>query len=151
MGKDKRRFVRLSLSRPPERYFLILQLGIFLATLVFLLSILMTTVTSTMNAVEMAREVGAKLDPIFDQMIYSLFVKVSVLFAVGFMLNVLLGLFFLERLTGPLIRIQRVLEEIASGRIPESDVSLRKRDFPVELGNALSAAVAYLRRKKAGF
>ena len=56
MGKDKRRFVRLSLSRPPERYFLVLQLGIFLATLVFLLSILMTTVTSTMSAVEIAQK-----------------------------------------------------------------------------------------------
>lgn len=148
---NKRKNIRLFLKEPPQKYFLLLQLGILLATLVFLLSIIMTSVSTVMesaygNAVE-----DPRLNRLFDEMTSALFKKISVLFAVVFFLSALLGLFFLERLTGPLIRIQKALEEIANGRIPSSDIYLRKTDFPKELAEALSGAIAYLRKKKAGF
>ncbi len=149
MAKDKRKVVRLFLSHAPQRYFLLLQFGILLGTLVFLMSLIMSTVTNVMEPSCATLAAGAKAR-VFDQVIYSLFLKTSILFILVFLLSALLGLFFLERLTGPLIRIQKALEEIGSGRIPDSDIYLRKQDFPIDLANALSGAIAYLRRKKAG-
>ena len=142
--------MRLFISRPPQKYFLVLQLGILLATLVFLFSILTSCVTRVMESSYAYAAGGVNLNLLFDALMHELFVKISVLFIGVFFLSAILGLFFLERLTGPLIRIQRVLEEIGSGRIPEADVNLRQEDYPNDLANALSSAVAYLRRKKAG-
>ncbi|PIQ86344.1 MAG: hypothetical protein COV74_05160 [Candidatus Omnitrophica bacterium CG11_big_fil_rev_8_21_14_0_20_45_26] len=150
MASQEKRKTRLFASHPPQRYFLLLQLGIFLATLVFLLSIIMTTVSSVMQQAYALVGSSDQLTSLFDAMVASLFFKIAILFICLFLLSALLGLFFLERLTGPLVRIQRVLEEIGSGRIPETDVHLRESDYPTELANALSSAIAYLRRKKAG-
>ena len=145
-----RKSIRLFLTDPPQRYFLLLEFGILLTTLVFLLSLIMSTVTGTMESSFSQPVSGEKLGVLFDQMVYLLFVKISLFFAIVFFLNALLGLFFLERLTGPLVRIQKILEEIGSGRIPDADVNVRSGDYPSDLAAALSSAIAYLRRKKAG-
>lgn len=150
MSGDKRKLRRIFAFYAPQRYFLLLQFAILLGTLVFLFSILMSSVSSAMEAAQPIANSTEKLNVLFDTMVRTFFIKISILFAVVFFLNVLLGFFFLERLTGPLIRIQRALEEIGSGRIPDADVYLRKSDFPVDLAHALSGAIAYLRRKRAG-
>ena len=150
MKKNKRKPIELFISEPPQKYFLILQLGILLTTLVFLLSIIMYTVTSLMEPSQALVASGQKLNALFDQMIYDLFVKVSILFVIAFFINALLGLFFLERLTGPLLRIQKALEDMASGRLPDSDIHVRDSDYPKDLAHALSALAAQMRRKKAG-
>lgn len=150
MKNEHRKWTRFFKFFPPQRYFLMLQLCIFLTTLVFVLSIILTNITQAMESSYALVGGSEKLNLIFDAMMQLFFIKISLLFAAVFLINILLGFFFLERLTGPLVRIQHVLEEIGSGRIPDTDVYLRKHDFPVELGNALSSAVAFLRRKKAG-
>jgi len=148
-GNNKRR-ERLFITEAPQRYYLLLQFGIFLATLVFLLYLLMNSMAAIAATSTEIIQRGEFLDSYVDGMVTSLFTKVGILFGVAFILNAILGLFFLQRLTGPLVRIQRLLEEIGSGRIPSSDFYLRKADFPVDLANALSSAIAYLRRQKAG-
>ena len=72
---------------------------------------------------------------------------IGLLFIAVFLLNGLLGLFFLERLTGPLTRVQKVLKEIGKGRIPSTDIQLRQADFPKELAKALSEVIVYLKKK----
>ncbi len=147
---DNRNVTKLFIAEPAQRYFLLLQFGILLTTLVFLLSIIMGSVVSVMEPSFRAINSPVQLVLFFEDMISTLFLKISLLFVGVFFINALLGLFFLERLTGPLVRIRKALEEIGSGRIPDSDVYLRKGDFPQDVGQALSGAVAYLRRKKTG-
>ncbi len=146
----KRKTIRLFLDQAPQRYFLLLELGVLLVTLVFLFQIMMSTINQTMDLAYAQVNDSGRLVMLFDQMNVALYQKIALLFALTFLLSAFLGLLFLERLTGPLMRIQRVLEEIGSGRIPDRDVNLRKSDFPLELAEALSSAIAYLRRKKFG-
>ena len=153
MKDNKRKQLKLFTTYPPQRYFILLQFGIFLATLVFLLSIMMSSVSQLMEpsySFHSPLGSGEKLNVFFDHLILSLFIRVSLLFAVAFFVSVLFGLFFLERLTGPLIRIKEVLEDIGHGEIPESGVRVREGDYPNDLARALSNAIAYLNRKKMG-
>lgn len=150
LDKKNQRKIKLFVSHPPQKHFLLLECGVFLTALVFLLAATISTIASVFESAYGVKNLGDKLNPIFDQLTHFLFLKTSAIFAVAFLFNVLLGLLFLERLTGPLQRIQKALEEIGGGRVPESDVYLRKGDYPTDLADALSSAIAYLRRQKAG-
>ena len=141
-----KRTIKLYATQPPQKYFLILQFGILFATLIFLFSIILHDVGSLMEPLAANTASGDALI-LFDKLVYSLFVKIAFLFIAVFLLSALLGLFFLERLTGPLVRVQKVLEEIGKGRIPKADIQLRQADFPKKLAKALSEAVTYFKKK----
>lgn len=141
-----KRTIKLYATQPPQKYFLILQFGILFATLIFLFSIILHDVGGLMEPLA-ANTVSGDALLLFDKLVYSLFVKIAFLFIAVFLLSGLLGLFFLERLTGPLARVQKVLEEIGKGRIPNADVQLRQADFPQGLAKALSETIAYLKKK----
>ncbi len=139
-----KRKTKLYISEPAQRYFLTLQFSVFLVALVFLFAVIMHDVGDLMEPLAAAGTGASTI--LLDQLIFSLFVKIAILFSITFILNALLGLFFLERLTGPLKRIRRILEEAGSGRISNVDVKLRKSDYPKDIAKALTLALAEFKK-----
>ncbi len=114
--------------------------------MVYLLYLIFGTVSGV--GAQLAPADQQTLGPVFDQINYLLLVRISILFVVVFIINTLLGLFYLHRLIGPLVRIKTVLKEIADGNIPSRDVSLRKGDFPTDVAEELTRALQKIREIK---
>ena len=143
MKKLNQRRILPNLTWEAERYFMVLQFILLMMAMLYLLYLIFGTI----------KEVSAGLDPsqqtvfavLLDRIDFLLLVRISVLFFLVFFINILLGLFFLHRLTGPLVRIRTVLNRIAGGEVPSSDVVLRKGDFPSDVAEALSNALKKIR------
>ena len=80
-----------------------------------------------------------------------IFWRVSAIFIGIFLVNALLGLVFLHRLTGPLVRVERVLNEIGDGRLPGGSVQFRRRDLIPEVAEALNQMIVSCRSRIAEF
>lgn len=142
-GKNERRILP-NLMGYPERYFMALEFIILMLTMLYMIYMVFGTVNGVLETV--AKTGGVEMETISDQINASLLIRISILFTVAYVINVLLGLFFLHRLTGPLVRIRTVLTKIASGTIPSTDVTLRKGDFPADVAEALTDALKRIRR-----
>ena len=92
----------------------------------------------------------AMIEAMVDRINFLLLMRISVLFVIVFIINVLVGCFFLHRLTGPLVRIKYVLNEIGAGRTPEKTVTLRKGDFPTDVSDALNSALTRINAWRQG-
>jgi len=146
MKKDKRSSLNLSMTEPAQRYFVILQLGIFLGTMVFLLYIITDTVSDVMDKAYFMGVRSSDLTFLFDRMNEEMMKRIVILFMASFLVNVLLGLFFLHRITGPLKRVRLIIEDLAKGKYPERSFAVRSKDFPVGLGKALGKLIAHLQK-----
>ena len=80
-----------------------------------------------------------------------IFWRVSAIFIAIFLVNALLGLVLLHRLTGPLVRVERVLNEIGDGRLPGGIVQFRRRDLIPEVAEALNRMIVSCRSRIAEF
>jgi len=92
----------------------------------------------------------SSLDEALDRVSFLLLVRVSLIFLVVFIIHVIVGLFYLHRLTGPLVRIRSVLIDAADGRAPRHPIAIRKGDFPQDVSEALTRMLRrleYLERK----
>src|SRR3990167_1542108 len=107
MNKQNKRRLLPNLTWAPERYFMTLQFILLSFTLLYLLYLIFGTIGSVRGTITQAG--GVELDPVFDRIHYLLLIRVIVLFTVVLLVDLLLGLFFLHRVTGPLVRIKAVL------------------------------------------
>lgn len=145
-AKERRRSLGLKIATAAQRYFILLEFVLLMFTMVYLLYLVFGTVNEVVGKLVPKDRQG--LDAVFDQINFLLLVRISILFVVVFIINVLFGLFYLHRLIGPLVRIRSVLSEIADGRIPAHDVVLRKGDFPTDVAEELSRAIHKIREYK---
>ena len=141
-GRNERRILP-NLRGYPERYFMALEFVVLMLTMLYMIYMVFGTVNGILETV--AKTSKIEMATVSDQINYSLLVRISILFTVAYVVNILLGLFFLHRLTGPLVRIRTVLTKIASGTIPSTDVTLRKGDFPTDVAEALTDALKRIR------
>lgn len=144
MGKRDQRRIFHNIGWQAERYFSWFQFVLLMLTMVYLLYLIFGTVDSVSG--QMGGTSQAELAAICDRINFMLLIRITILFIAVFIINLTLGLFFMHRLTGPLVRIRGVLTAIAVGNVPPADVVLRKGDFPVEIAEALSEALRRIRR-----
>ena len=145
--QERRRIFSFNVNGNAERYFMVFQFILFALTMIYLLYLIFGTINGVASKITQTTT-PAELQIIFDKITFLLLVRISVLFAIVFIIDLLLGSFFLHRLTGPLVRINAVLNQIAEGKIPSSDVVLRKGDFPIDVARALSRALRKLSDKR---
>ncbi len=148
MARSNQRRLLPNIAWKAERYFMVFQFVILMATMVYLLYLIFTTIYGVVNT--MAPENQVTLGPLFDRINFLLLVRVTLLFCAVFLINILLGLFFLHRVTGPLVRFKAVLNQIADGTVPNTDVVLRKGDFPIDVAQAMTGALKRIRNWKRG-
>lgn len=141
--KRNQRKLLPNIGWPAERYFMILQFILLMSAMVYLLYLIFGTIKEVSETLSPAQQ--ASLANLFDRIDFLLLIRISILFCVVFFVNVLLGLFFLHRVTGPLVRIRGVLTKIAGGDVPNMDVILRKGDFPTDVADALTDALKKIR------
>ena len=141
---ERRRVFDLNITGHAQRYFVILQFVILMLTMVYLLYLVFGTINHEIGRVENWE--GAELSSVLDHISLLLIIRITLLFVLVFIANLVLGLFFLHRLTGPLVRIRYVLSQIAEGTVPSTEVVLRKGDFPTDVARALSQALKQIRQ-----
>ena len=144
MAKQNKRRILPNITWKAEQYFLILEFVLLMVTMVYLLYLIFNTIYGVVATMAPVNQVT--LGPLFDKINFLLLVRVTILFCVAFLVNAVLGLFFLHRVTGPLIRFRVVLTQIANGTIPNTDVTLRKGDFPIDVAQALTMALKRIRQ-----
>lgn len=140
---ERRRTLGLNLKGTAERHFIILESILLVLLMVYLLYLIFWTINGVLDSLPLEQQ--AELSPIFDRISYLLLVRISILFIVVSLVNFLLGLFYLHRLTGPLVRIKGVLDQIAAGDVPPHDATLRKKDYPTDVVDALNRALRKIR------
>ncbi|OGW80157.1 MAG: hypothetical protein A3G33_08915 [Omnitrophica bacterium RIFCSPLOWO2_12_FULL_44_17] len=147
MEKQKRRrTLGLKIVTAAQKYFVLLEFFLLMCTMVYLLYLIFGTISDSTQ--QLIPNDHPEFADVMDRLRYLLLVRISILFVVVFLVNVLLGLFYLHRLIGPLVRIRSVLSQIADGNIPSADVHLRKGDFPTDLAKELSRALTRIREMK---
>ena len=142
-GQERRRTLGLNLKGTAERHFIILESILMVLLMVYLLYLIFWTINGVLDNLPSEQQV--ELAPIFDRISYLLLVRISVFFIVVSLVNFLLGLFYLHRLTGPMVRIKGVLDQIAAGDVPSKDATLRKKDYPTDVVDALTRALRKIR------
>lgn len=144
--KAKRRFYSFINFQPPQRSFIMMQFIILASMMLFLLYSsfeVFRTFQATYKSIGLSQQ-QAQL--YFSELYKALLVQITIVFCGGFLINVLFGLFFLHRLTGPLVRVRHVLNQIADGQFPNGMVRFRKDDFLNEIAIALSRLIDFLNR-----
>ncbi len=138
----KRRLLSFLVNKPPQRYFVMMQFCMFAGVMLFLLY-------GSFQAFDefSLSSSGADLSPEqlklqLKEFYAALFLRLLLVFLIGFFVNVLMGMIFLHRITGPLVRVRNVLNSLIEGKIPEGAVKFRQGDFTPELADALNRLVA---------
>ncbi len=148
MARQNKRRILPNIAWKAERYFMVLEFVLLMTAMIYLLYLIFSTIYGVVNTMTPANQ--AALGPVFDKINFLLLVRITILFFAAFLINVLLGLFFLHRVTGPLVRFKAVLNQIADGTVPNTDVVLRKGDFPTDVAQALTQALKRIRNWKRG-
>ena len=144
MKRENKRKLLSNIGWEAERYFMILEFFILMIAMLYLLYLVFGTVNETARLAATATK--SDLERLFDQLNFLVVLRTSIVFVLLCGVNLLLGLFFLHRLTGPLVRIKAVLNQIAGGKVPETKVILRKGDFPKDVADALTEALQKIRQ-----
>lgn len=141
--RNRRRTWGLNWGEKPQQHFIFLEFILMVLTLIYLLYLIFGTMDHAVKQISSPDQ--ADWNVVFEQISFSLLFRISALFAVVFVVHIFCGLFFLHRLTGPMIRTRNMLTQIADGEIPQADVMLRKGDFPTDLAYELSRALRRIR------
>jgi len=145
--KYKRRFYAFITFEPPQRYFVTMQfivLGSMMTLLLYTAYILFQKFSLTEAAYISPSELPGYVREVYRE----LFIQIVTIFLAGFVVNILFGLFFLHRITGPLVRVRQVLNKIADGEYPSGMVRFRRDDFLNEMAIALSRLLDFLNRMR---
>ena len=142
MPMKKRRLLSFLVNKPPQRYFILMQFFMFAAIMLFLLygSFQAFDQFSLSQAGQNLTPEQLKLQ--LKEFYAALFLRLLLIFLIGFFANVLFGLVFLHRITGPLTRVRNVLNQLIEGKTPEGSVKFRQGDFTPELADSLNRLVA---------
>ena len=146
MKSGKRRFFSFLRNDAPQRYFAWMQ---FLILGLLLLCILYSSFFILHGFSVSSESSGLRGAPVSLQLevLYgSIFWPVILIFAGAFLVNALIVLIFLHRLTGPLVRIEQVLRDIGNGTVPVGTVRFRRGDFLEEICEVLNQTIHSCRR-----
>jgi hypothetical protein len=145
MATKKRKLFSFLVNKPPQRHFVLMQFFMFAAIMLFLLY-------GSFQAFDQfsLSSTGADLSPEqlklqLKEFYAGLFLRLLLIFLIGFFVNVLFGLVFLHRITGPLQRVRNVLNQLIEGKVPEGAVKFRQGDFTPEIADSLNRLVAAAR------
>ena len=127
----------------PERHFIILEAFLMVLLMVYLLFLIFWTVSGVIESLPSDQQV--EIQPVIDQILQLLLIRISVLFIAVSSFNFLAGLFYLSRVTGPMVRIKSVLDQVAGGAIPPQDPAFRKKDYHKDLAETLNNALHKIR------
>jgi len=145
MPTKKRRLFSFLVNKPPQRYFVLMQFCMFAAIMLFLLygsfQAFDQFSLSSANADLTPEQLKLQLKEFYA----ALFLRLLLIFLIGFFVNVLFGLVFLHRITGPLQRVRNVLNQLIEGKTPEGSVKFRQGDFTPEIADSLNRLVAAAR------
>lgn len=146
MTAKRRRFLSFLKNEPAQRYYVgmhFLMLFVLMVVLIWAAYQLFQHYIVAVGSIELSR-------PAFEYHLKDLFQDLSgeivIIFGVGFVVTVLVGLSFLHRVTGPMVRVRNVINELAGGKIRDSMVQFRRGDFSKEMEQALSRLIEYLNR-----
>jgi hypothetical protein len=143
MEKSQRRSIWNLVKGVPERHFIILEGFLMVLLMVYLLFLIFWTVNGVVDTLPVGEKVA--VEPVIDQILHLLLVRITILFISVSLFNFLIGLFYLRRVTGPLVRIKGVLDQVAGGEVPAHDTTLRKKDYHKDLAHALNNALKKIR------
>lgn len=143
---NRRRTLGLKIVNNAQRYFVIFEFILLMLTMLYLLYLVFGTINGVISNVHLDQTTD--LGSVFDEINFLILVRVAILFVVVFLINIILGLFFLHRLVGPLVRIRNIMSQIADGNIPSRDIVLRKGDYPTDLAEELSRVIQVIRDLK---
>lgn len=146
MPMKKRRLLSFLINKPPQRYFVLMQFFMFAGIMLFLLygsfqafdQFSLTSVSQDLTPEQLKLQL--------KEFYAALFLRLLLIFLIGFFVNVLMGLIFLHRITGPLVRVRNVLNSLIEGKTPEGAVKFRQGDFTPELADALNRLVAAVKQ-----
>jgi hypothetical protein len=127
----------------PERHFIILEAFLMVLLMAYLVFLIFWTVNGVVDSLPAGQQV--EIEPVIDQILHLLLTRITVLFVLVSLFNFLIGLFYLNRITGPLVRIKGVLDRVAEGEVPSHDTTLRKKDYHKDLAHALNNALKKVR------
>lgn len=127
----------------PERHFIILEGFLTVLLMAYVLLLIFWTANGVVENLPAGQRV--QVESVVDEILHRLLVRVSVLFIGVSIFNFIIGLFYLRRITGPLVRIKGVLDEVAEGEVPAHDTTLRKKDYHKDLAQALNNALRRIR------
>ena len=146
MPMKKRRLLSFLVNKPPQRYFVMMQFFMFAGVMLFLLygSFQAFDQFSLSSAGQDLTPEQLKLQ--LKEFYAALFLRLLLIFLIGFFVNVLMGMIFLHRITGPLVRVRNVLNSLIEGKMPEGAVKFRHGDFTPELADALNRLVAAVKQ-----
>ncbi|HLD56192.1 MAG TPA: hypothetical protein VJA00_01085 [Candidatus Omnitrophota bacterium] len=146
MPMKKRRLLSFLVNKPPQRYFVMMQFFMFAGVMLFLLygSFQAFDQFSLSSAGQDLTPEQLKLQ--LKEFYAALFLRLLLIFLIGFFVNVLMGMIFLHRITGPLVRVRNVLNSLIEGKTPEGAVKFRHGDFTPELADALNRLVAAVKQ-----
>src|SRR3989338_902118 len=146
MPMKKRRLLSFLVNKPPQRYFVMMQFFMFAGVMLFLLygSFQAFDQFSLSSAGQDLTPEQLKLQ--LKEFYAALFLRLLLIFLIGFFVNVLMGMIFLHRITGPLVRVRNVLNSLIEGKMPEGAVKFRHGYFTPELADALNRLVAAVKQ-----
>ncbi len=145
----RRRFFSFLINEPPQRYFVGMQFFMLSAILLFLLygsfELFHQFSLSAASGDTSPEQLKLQLKSLYA----SLFMRLLVIFLTGFFMNAFFGLIFLHRVTGPLQRVKRILNDLADGRLPpEGKIQFRRGDFTPELASALNRLCEFMNHNR---
>ena len=146
MTAKNRKFYSFINFGPPQRHFVVMQFLILSAVRLLLVDSSFERFRNVSEAHKSRNLSGQQIHLYLTELYKALFIQVLVIFCAGFLVNVLFGLLFLHRITGPLVRVRYVLNKIAEGEYPGGLVRFRKDDFLKDLAVSLSRLLDFLNR-----
>lgn len=146
--KRRRLFAFLLTNEPAQRYFIGMQFVILSVILLFLLYSAFDLFRQFAWSAEALNLTAGQYQPHLKDLYQALALRTAVIFGAGFLLNIFFGLAFLHRVTGPLRRVESILNQIAKGEFPDAMVHFRHGDFSQGLAIALSRLIDFLNRMR---
>ena len=141
MKDGKRRFFSFLRNDAPQRYFVWIQ---FLILGLLLLSVLYSSFYVLREFLVSSESSGLRAAPVslqLEALYAAIFWRMFLIFVGAFLVDALIVLIFLHRLTGPLVRVEQVLRDVGNGVVPAGTVRFRRGDFLGEICEALDRMI----------
>jgi len=147
MRPKRRSFFAFLVNQAPQRYFVFMQFFMLAAIMLFLLyGSFQLFHEFSLSAHELESD-PAQLKLQLKELYASLFMRLLAVFLGGFLANVLIGLMFLHRVTGPLVQVKRVIDMLSDGTTPDRNIKFRRGDFTPELADSLNKLIVAVKKK----
>ncbi len=148
MPVKRRRLFAFLKNEPPQRTYVALHFVILVSILVAVVWVADSLFRHYILSASTIEASHAAFEYHLKDLFRDLFLRTVIIFAAGFLVMAIAGLMFLHRITGPLVRVRHVINELADGKFPDDMIQFRRGDFSKELGLALSRLLDFLNRTR---